>query len=81
MSTTQQKSLLDDKLETFNRAFNCSNGSGSRELITAAYYARDLGANLEYITELMWEISNYWDYPLSEERIENTILTQINRWF
>ncbi len=79
-TTKQQKSLLDDPLETFNWAFNASNGDGSRSMIRAALYAKDLGANQEYIINLMYKINEYWTSPMEESRLENTIISQIRRY-
>lgn len=44
-----------------------------------AYYARDLGMATNDIISLMYRISNYWHYPLSEDRLQKTIISQINR--
>ncbi len=81
LSTTQQKILLEDKMETFDFAYNAENGEGSRALIRAAHYAKDLGANHEYIIKLIQEINSYWVTSMSNDRLENTIISQINRWF
>jgi hypothetical protein len=80
LTSNQQKALLDDPLETFNRAFNCET-HGSKHLIRAAYYAYDLGATHEYIIDLMHQINNYWVNSMDNTRLENTILTQIHRWY
>jgi hypothetical protein len=73
--------LLDDPLETFGFAYNVSNGGGSRALIRAAYYSRDLGATQDYIVNLMHQINKYWVIPMPEDKLEKTIISQINRWF
>lgn len=80
LSTAQQKAMLDDKLETFNRAFTCESGSGSREMITAVLYAKDLGCDETYAINLVDSISEYWLVPMPPERLEN-IHTQISRMF
>jgi len=79
LTTVQQTALLDDKLETYAFAFNAENGEGSRSLIRAALYAKDLGASTKYMIELVEEISNYWVSPLPEDRLES-IKNQILRW-
>ena len=80
LSSKEQQAKLDDPLETFARAFNCANGRGSLELITAAKYAKDLQATKEYIIDLMYKINNYWTNPMDETRLEKTIISQIIRW-
>ena len=77
----QQKALLANPMSTFEQAFNHPTETGvSSAMIQAAYYAKDLGATNEYIIELMDKIQKYVDFPLDEERFENTILVQIRRW-
>ena len=77
---TQAKQMLNNPLDTFAYAFDAEDGEGSRSLIRCAYHARDLGASIDEIIELMYEINNYWAIPLSEDRLENTIIQQIRRW-
>ena len=79
LTTPQKKALLDDKLTTFSYAFGCTE-NGSLNLIKAAKHARDLGMPKDDIISLMFEISNYWAYPMDEDRINNTIVSQILRW-
>ena len=71
--------MLDDPFTTFERAFNAKDGEGSRKLIWAVRYARELGANLEYCINLLDQISSYWVKPLQEDRLE-TMKNQISRW-
>lgn len=80
-SNNQQKGMLADPLTTFDFAFNANNGEGSRSMIRAALYAKDLNADEEYILDLMDKISHYWTDPMDESRLENTIKVQIRRWF
>lgn len=79
-TSQQAKNMLDDPLSTFSYAFFANEGEGSRSLIRAAYHARDLGMKTDDIIKLMHEISNYWDEPLDENRMEKTIISQIKRW-
>ena len=81
LSNKQQQALLDDPLETFGFSFNAESGEGSRSLMRAAYYARDLGATHEYIKKLMLDINNYWSFPMEIDKMETTILNQISRWY
>ena len=79
LSNPQKLALLDDELTTFSYAFECTE-NGSLNLIRAAKHARDLGMPKEEIIELMYRISNYWAYPLDDIRMQNTIISQIDRW-
>ena len=79
LTTPQKRALLDDELTTFSYAFECIE-NGSLNLIRAAKHARDLGMPKDEIIELMYRISNYWAYPLDETRMQNTIISQIDRW-
>lgn len=76
----QAKIMLDNPFSTFSYAFEANKGEGSRSLIRAAYHARDLGMQIDDIIDLMYDISNYWDEPLDENRMEKTIISQIKRW-
>jgi len=80
ISKAQQSQLLKQKLDTFDFAFEADNGTGSTSLIRAARYAKDLGATKDEVVELIWEINNYWTVPMDIDRIENTIISQIERW-
>ena len=81
LTSPQKDALLADELTTFGAAFDCpQDGSGSREMIKAAYYAKKLGMTNEQIEALILRINTYWDYPMNEERLENTILTQLRRF-
>lgn len=80
LTSPQKHALLSDELTTFGSAFEATNGSGSREMIKAAYYAKDLGRTNEEIIELIHRINGYWDQSMNKERLEKTILSQIERW-
>lgn len=79
LTSPQKKALLDDELTTFAYAFECTN-NGSLNLIRAAKHARDLGMSNPDIIELMHQINDYWVYPLDNTRLQNTIISQIERW-
>lgn len=72
--------LLNDKLGTFEYAFEASSGSRSVSLIRAAYHSRDLGMSVEDILDLVDEINDYWLNPLSSEELDRNIKSQIKRW-
>jgi len=76
----QKEASLNDKRETFSYAYECSDGNGSRSLIKAALHAKDLGADKDYIIDLMYDINDYWSIPLDTQRLKNTIINQILRW-
>ena len=80
LTKVQKNALLDDMYNTFAPAFNAVSGEGSRKLIWAARKAKELGADKEYVLNLVNEINNYWIVPLNETRFTNTILNQIKRW-
>jgi hypothetical protein len=80
LSTKQQSALLQDSLETFHYAFNAENGSGSRNLIRAAYHSQHLGASLDETLTLLQDVSNYWTVPMEESRLDK-ILSQVRRFY
>lgn len=81
LSSSQKSALLADELTTFARAFQASDGQGSRSMIWAAKYAYyDLGATKDEVIALMHRINAYWLYPLPEDRFQNTVIGQIQRW-
>jgi hypothetical protein len=47
----------------------------------AIYHAKDLGASIEEIEQLIKDINEYWSFPMDQTRLENTILAQIPRIF
>ena len=81
LSTAQAKTLLNDPLTTFSWAYECKDGEGSRSLIRAALYAKDLGATKQEVIDLMEDINDYWSYPMSRERFERTILDYVERLY
>ena len=81
LTSKQQQALLSDPLTTFSFAFDAENGSKSRNMIRAALYARDLNATEDYIVNLMYEIGDYLVPAMEHDRIEQTLISQIRRWF
>ena len=75
----QKESALNDPRETFNYAFEATDGNGSRSLVQAGLHAIDLGADREYVENLIYSINNYWVVPMDEERLEKTVLAYLNR--
>lgn len=80
LTAAQRKTLLDNPESTFVYAFEAPHGAGSRMLIRAALHARDLGMDKEAIIQLISDINDYWSVPMNEDRLEQTVLSQIRRW-
>lgn len=80
LSQAQVKALIDDPYGTFIYAYRAEQGTGSLSLIRAAKHAKDLGMNNEAIIALIRDINNYWEDPMDETRLNNTIIKQIEGW-
>lgn len=80
LTAAQRKTLLDNPESTFVYAFEAPHGAGSRMLIRAAHHARDLGMDKSDIIQLISDINDYWSVPMNEDRLEQTVLSQIRRW-
>jgi len=81
LTTAQTRSQLNDPLTTFEYAYECADGEGSRSLIRAALHAKDLGATKEEVIELMYDINDYWAYSMPEDRFERTIINYVERMY
>ncbi|MCI4437539.1 MAG: hypothetical protein JHC33_12090, partial [Ignisphaera sp.] len=77
---TQSKALLSDELETFSYAYNAVTGERYRSLVRLVYHAHDLGADIDYTSDLVEAVNSYWDEPASTNAIRN-IHTMIKRIF
>lgn len=72
--TEQEKSnLLDSKLTTFNSFFQQQPNSRNMTLFNAGMYARDLGADKEYITELFTLINSNFTKSYSDKEVNSII--------
>jgi hypothetical protein len=81
LTNNQKKAMIDDELTTFNRAFDADIGDGSRSMIWAARKAFfDLGMSHEDTKALIYRINDYWHHSMDPERLERTIIGQINRF-
>ena len=49
-------------------------------LFRAAKHAQELGASMDEVIDLVKDINNYWESPMPENRLENTLLKQIRGW-
>ena len=82
ITTAYSKSMLGNKLGTFEFCFNAELGTRSRNMIRACMYAKDLKAPMEYILQLISEIKEYWqdDFPLEQDVSLQKIIRQVERW-
>ena len=82
VSQAQQCLRLADPLGTFDYCFECPlNGPGSRMMIRMVYEAKnDLSATLPQILDLLQQVQDYWDVPLSETRFQ-AIIEQVKRMY
>lgn len=81
LTSSQQRALLSDQLETFKYAFECPiNGPGLRSLIRMAYHAHDLGASTPEIIDLILQVNDYWEIPLDDTRLQR-LIAQVERMF
>ena len=79
LSTKAKSAALADKRETFSYAYECTE-NGSINLYKAAKHAHDLGASTDEIIDLVWDINSYWTVSMDTERVQQTIISQIQRW-
>lgn len=81
LTTSQQRALLSDVLTTFAYAFECPiDGPGLRSLIRMAYHAHDLGASTSEIIDLIHQVNDYWEVPLSDLQLTR-LEAQVQRMF
>jgi hypothetical protein len=76
-----QKAMLEDPMTTFSFAFDAKEGEGSRSLIRAALYCKDIGGSYEQCLELMQDINSYWSFPMEQDRFNRTIITYVERLY
>lgn len=80
MTTAQKRALLNDPLSTFEFAFEAPFGQGSRNMYRMVRYAKDLGASLEQVLQLLDDVNEYWEQSMGDERI-NAMKEQATRLF
>lgn len=68
---------LQQPFTTFEFAYEASSGDGTNMMLGAIAKAKDLGADGKYIEELLVSINKYWDHPMTEYRLYNTVMTAI----
>ena len=70
MSTAQKRAQLNDPTTTFEYAFEARYGEGSRNMYRMMRHAQDLGANEEEVIQLLEDVNNYWESPMTDERLD-----------
>lgn len=80
-SSKQAQTQLNDPETTFTYAYNAPHGAGSRSLIRMAYHMRDLGANYDDIIQGITDVNEYWEFPMPQSRLEETLFKQVERMF
>lgn len=75
LPSKEKNALLNDPRETFNYAFEAEKGERSVKIYRALAHAIDLGADADYVDKLAREINSYYIVPLSEDRLDRTLIT------
>lgn len=70
LSNAQKRAQLNDVLGTFEYAFESPFGQGSRNMYRMVRHAQDLGATEEDALQLLEDCNEYWDSPMSQERLD-----------
>ena len=72
LTNNQKVNKLENPQNTFHYAYNAKDGRGSIELYKAIQHAKDLGADLAYIEDLLDTINNhFWEHPMKSFRLDN----------
>ena len=69
-SNAQKRALLNDALVTFGYSFEARFGEGSRSMYRMARHAKDLGATLDEVNQLLDDCNDYWESPMPYERLD-----------
>jgi hypothetical protein len=56
-------------------------GEGVRKLAWAAKYAIELGADKQYVINLLEDINDYWTSSISSDIFQQRVLNWVDRWF
>jgi hypothetical protein len=65
---------LEDPRQTFAFAFTAERGERSVKMYRALALAIDYGADAAYITNLAYEINDYWIVPMEVARVKKTLI-------
>lgn len=80
LSKNQMNSQLQQAFDTFHYAFECKKGRRSVSMFKAMKHAKDLGADKEYVKNLLMQINEYLVNPLEDFRF-NGLLNQVERMY
>ena len=80
-SSKQAKTQLNDPETTFTYAYNAPQGAGSRSLLRMAYHMRDLGASYDEVIQGLTDVNEYWEFPMPQARLNETLFKQVERMF
>lgn len=73
----QRAKALQYRYSTFGFAYDATDGTGTTKMMAAVYKAKELGADREYIIDLVHRINNFWDHPMTQARLNATIMVGI----
>ena len=74
---TQATVALQSPYSTFSFAYEAASGEGTTQLLGAINKAKSLGADRDYIKNLVVSINNFWDKPMPHNRLMATVMTAI----
>jgi hypothetical protein len=81
ISSAEKSKLLNNPIDTFGMAYYYNKPSGlATKMIAAAKLAVELGADKEYVLNLVRDIQDKTDYPIEDSKFERTFIQYINRW-
>lgn len=72
-----RQAALDNRYSTFAFAYDARSGEGTTKLMAAIHKAKGLGADREYMIDLIHRVNNFWDNPMPIRRLQSTIMTAI----
>ena len=78
-SPKEKEKMLNNNRDTFWYAYESSSGNRNLMMIRALNHAYDLGASAEQAVDLLHDINNYIEEPLSEEELVNNIYPHLNK--
>lgn len=79
LTKAEATQALKHRMDTFSYAYECTS-NGVKHMIAAAFEANSMGASKEEIIELLEDVNAYWVSPLPRSRMDNEVLTVVNRF-
>ena len=73
----QRDTALKNRYSTFGFAYDAASGEGTTKLMAAVHKAKEMGADREYIVDLVHRINNFWDHPMPMGRLKSTVMAGI----